>query len=238
MRKAKLIYELIMFVLVILSLVFAFSSNDKFYIYDKVIWIIFVIDYSYHLMSSKKKWEYVKGNPLELVAIIPFDSIFRVARLVRVFRVVRLLGIGSRFLKPVYELLKTNGLDKLLVVAISLVFIVSIPINLIEPTVESFPDALWWAIVTVTTVGYGDISPETGIGRILAVLLMLIGIGIIGTFTSAITSYFSQNGKLSHDKKILSIIKSIEDLEEIKSDDIELIEFYMKIKRNKGNIDM
>ena len=52
--------------------------------------------------------------------------------------------------------------------------------------------ALWWAITTASTVGYGDISPTTTIGRIAGVLLMLVGIGLIGVITSTITDYFSQ----------------------------------------------
>ena len=172
----------------------------------------------------------MKTHPLELVAIIPFDSIFRAARFVRIFRVIRLFGIGSRFLKPVYSILKTNGLDKLLMVAVVLLFIVPIPIVLIEPSINNFSDALWWAVVTTTTVGYGDISHTTPIGRVLAAVLMLVGIGIIGTFTSAITSYFSKKTELTHDKQILGLIQSIEEIENLTKEDIELIHLYLKRK--------
>lgn len=51
-------------------------------------------------------------------------------------------------------------------------------------------DAVWWSFVTATTVGYGDLSPETAVGRIIASILMLVGIGLIGSLTSAITSFF------------------------------------------------
>lgn len=230
MKKIYITYEIIMFILVLISLFLAFSTNEQLFFYDRIIWIVFVADYVVRLISSKKKWEYIKKHPFELVAIIPFDSIFRVARFVRIFKVVRLLGIGSRFFKPVYSLLKTNGLDKLLMTALVLLFIIPIPIVLVEPSITTFPDALWWAVVTTTTVGYGDISPSTPIGRVLAVVLMLVGIGIIGTFTSAITSYFSGNAKVTHDKQILNVIQSIEEIENLTKEDIDLIQLYLKRK--------
>lgn len=230
MKKLIVVYEVFMFILVIISLFFAFSENTQLLLYDKIIWIIFVVDYTFRLIRSEKRWDYIKSHPFELIAIIPFDSIFRAARFVRIFRIIRLLGIGSRFLKPVYSILQTNGLDKLLIVTMIMLFLIPIPIILVEPEINTFPDALWWAIVTTTTVGYGDISPTTGLGRMLAVVLMLVGIGIIGTFTSAITSYFSKEKEQPHDKQVLQVIQAIEDLEHFTEDDAELIQLYMKRK--------
>lgn len=219
-----------MFLMVLVSLFFAFSENEKLIRLDWGIWFIFVLDYAVRFIRSENKWTYVKKHPFELIAIIPFDSIFRAARLVRLFRIIRLLGIGSRYLAPVYQLLKTNGLDKLLIVVMVLLFIIPIPIVILEPSINTFADALWWAVVTTTTVGYGDISPETPIGRILAVVLMLVGIGIIGTLTSAITSFFSREEKNSHDKQFIEIIKSIEEIDYLSKEDIEIINTYSKGK--------
>ena len=62
-----------------------------------------------------------------------------------------------------------------------------------------FFDAIWWSFVTTTTVGYGDISPSTNIGRLIAAILMIIGIGLIGSLTSTITTYFINAGKKTVD---------------------------------------
>lgn len=238
MKKFVLAYEMFMFILVVISLFFAFSENNELILYDRLIWTVFVVDYTARLIRSEKRWSYVKSHPFELIAIIPLDSIFRAARFVRVFRIIRLLGIGSRFFKPVYSIFQTNGLDKLLIVTMILLFLIPIPVIFVEPDINTFPDALWWAIVTTTTVGYGDISPTTGLGRILAVVLMLVGIGIIGTFTSAITSYFSKKNDPSHDKQILNIIQSIEEVEDFTEEDAELIQLYLKRKYKKSDEDV
>lgn len=238
MKKRVVLFESIMFVLVLVSLFFAFSDNENFIRLDWGIWFIFVVDYTASLIRSENKWTYFKQHPFELIAIIPFDSIFRAARIVRLFRIIRLIGIGSRYLTPLYKLLKTNGLDKVLIVAMILLFIIPIPIVLLEPSIETFTDALWWAVVTTTTVGYGDISPETPIGRILAVILMLVGIGFIGTLTSAITNFFNREETKDHEKQLLNILKTIEEVESLTEDDIELINLYIKRKKEtdtKGN---
>lgn len=231
MKKSVVIFETIMFVLVLISLFFAFSNNEGFVKFDWAIWVVFVLDYVIRLLRSENKWTYFKQHPFELIAIIPFDSIFRAARIIRLFRVLRLIGIGSRYMMPVYKLLKTNGLDKVLIVAMILLFIIPIPIVILEPSIETFSDALWWAVVTTTTVGYGDISPETPVGRILAVILMLTGIGIIGTLTSAITNFFNKEELKNPEKQLLEILKTIEEAEYLSNEDAEMINLYLKRKQ-------
>lgn len=237
MKKSVILFESIMFILVLVSLFFAFSDNQAFLKLDWGIWVIFVLDYVIRFLRSENKWTYFKKHPFELIAIIPFDSIFRAARIVRLFRIIRLIGIGSRYLTPVYKLLKTNGLDKVLIVTIILLFLIPIPIVLLEPSINTFADALWWAAVTTTTVGYGDISPETPIGRSLAVILMLVGIGIIGTLTSAITSFFDREAEKSHEDQFLEILKTIEKIDSLTKEDIEIINIYSK-RKEKNDLEI
>jgi voltage-gated potassium channel len=77
-------------------------------------------------------------------------------------------------------------------------------------TVRSFGDALWWAVVTVTTVGYGDVSPQTAEGRLIAVVLMFVGIGVISAFTATIASFFVEK---EHEKETDEIEKRLSFIE-------------------------
>ena len=78
-----------------------------------------------------------------------------------------------------------------------------------EPQVETFGDGIWWALVTITTVGYGDITPLTTLGRVVAGLLMLLGLGLIATITAIVSAKFIQNyvdGHTNDDVLELSLI--------------------------------
>jgi voltage-gated potassium channel len=230
MKRIEIAYELLMFTLVVISLLLAYTKVENYSLYIYIVLFIFVIDYTTRFVRAENKWAYVKSHPFELIALIPLDAIFRAARFVRIFRIIRLFGIGSRFFKPVYRLFKTNGLDKLLIFTLIMLFLIPIPVVYIEPEINTFGDGIWWAIVTTTTVGYGDFSPVTGLGRFLAVVLMLVGIGIIGTFTSAVSTYFRNARILPHDKQVLRIIKNIEETDSLTEEDAELIKLHMKRK--------
>ncbi len=91
-----------------------------------------------------------------------------------------------------------------------------------EPQVETFGDGIWWALVTITTVGYGDITPLTTLGRVVAGLLMLLGLGLIATITAIVSAKFIQNyvdGHTNDDvleklKELETEIEKIEELED------------------------
>ncbi|XKF07324.1 potassium channel family protein [Planococcus rifietoensis] len=148
------------------------------------------------------------------------------------FRMLKLWGILSRFLKPMDTILKTNSLEKLLIFTVILIFLVPISMIVIEPQIVNYTDAVWWAIVTITTVGYGDIYPETGVWRLLAVILMSVGIGIIGTFTSAISAYFASRRRALEEDHVLDIVNSIKKNEKLTAEDHQLIQRYLKKKWN------
>lgn len=86
----------------------------------------------------------------------------------------------------------------------------------------SFGTALWWSITTATTVGYGDISPQTDIGKLAAVILMLLGIGFIGMLTSSITNFFAEDDDDSTQQTLEELKQENERLEK-KLDEIETL---------------
>ncbi|HEL1619702.1 TPA: potassium channel family protein [Streptococcus suis] len=184
-------------ILIVLELMDAsIASSSGYNILDWLLWFIFVCDYFANLYYSEDRVEYIQSHVLELIAIIPFDSVFsflrlgRLARLFRLVKVARIFALSNRFWDTVNRLLHTNSLSKVLLLNISAVLTASVLLSVIEG--KSFFDAVWWSIVTMTTVGYGDIVPQDTISKIIAILLMLVGICTFGMVTSTITRFFSE----------------------------------------------
>lgn len=208
-RKEKL-YNIVICILSIISVIFAIIGftrelNQIEQICDTVIYAIFVIDYIVRFILAGKKKIFIKSNILDIIAIIPFNSAFRIFRIVKIIRMARLLrmtkvvkiaSLSARCLKKAKRFLNTNGFKYVLMLSAGSVFIGAILIMHFEQM--TFLDSLWWSFVTVTTVGYGDLSPATGAGRIIASILMLVGIGLIGSLTSSITSFFIHNDSEHH----------------------------------------
>lgn len=183
--------------LIVLELMDASIANSIGYsVLDWLLWFIFVCDYFINLYFADDSIEYIQNHVLELIAIIPFDSFFsflrlgRLARLFRLVKVARIFALSNRFWDTVNRLLHTNSLSKVLLLNISAVLTSSVLLSIIEG--KSFFDAVWWSIVTMTTVGYGDIVPQDTISKIIAILLMLVGICTFGMVTSTITRFFSE----------------------------------------------
>jgi voltage-gated potassium channel len=179
---------------------------------DTSIWILFIIDYIVRLIRTKNRKAFFKENIFDLLAILPFNSAFRAFRALRFFKTLKLLKVFKLFkLTKVLALigrlynkakrfLKTNGFQYMLALALTLILIAGVLMSFFEDM--TIPDAIWWAFVTTTTVGYGDISPASASGRIIACILMITGIGLIGSLTSAITTFFMhpQEETVSSDK--------------------------------------
>lgn len=202
MKKA--IYEIVICILAVVSVIISVvdmtstlsSTLSKL---DNIIWLIFVFDYIIRLSLAKDKKNFIKTNVADLIAIIPFNSAFRVFRTFKFFKFVRLLkatrfiSLILRMYKKCQTFLNTNGFKYMLLLSIFLISIGGVLISYFESM--SLTDGIWWAFVTTTTVGYGDISPSSFQGRIIACILMIVGIGLIGSLTSTITSFFMNNAK-------------------------------------------
>ena len=162
------------------------------------IWAVFLIDYAVRLVLAGNRRQFVRSNIPDLIAILPLD-VLRVARLARLARLTRLLRAGSvlwRVTTDVRGVLGTNGLGYVLAVTVAVVLAGGSAAAIVEDDLVTFGDGLWWALVTATTVGYGDISPVTPQGRAVAAVLMLVGIGTIGMLTGSIATYFLQQHRV------------------------------------------
>lgn len=197
--EIAMIVMAILYVLLIVSEMLALiSAQSLFYrIFDTLLWCTFVFDYSSHLYYSDNKGKYIRSNILDLLAILPFVQVaafFRIGRIARfarlfgILKFTRLIAVSSKLWDVVRKLMKTNGLSKILVLNLVAVMVASALLSFVEK--QSFLNSLWWSIVTMTTVGYGDIVPQTAIAKIIAIILMLIGILTFGMVTAIITRFF------------------------------------------------
>ena len=121
-----------------------------------------------------------------------------------VFRLVRLVGLTGKL----NRLLKINGLVYIIYTSLAILIISAAMYSVSEHV--SYGRSLWWAIATATTIGYGDISPHTVLGKFAAILLMIIGIGFVGVLTRSRTNFFTQD----HTKdRMTTVLNKLDQLE-------------------------
>lgn len=165
---------------------------------DNVVCMVFLYDFFHRLIISRNKLRFLRWGWIDLVSSIPALPAFRVGRAVRVIRVLRLLR-GFRSLKTITTVLFAQRAKGTLATAVflcvMLVVFSSVMIlqveNIPEANIHSPEDAIWWSIVTVTTVGYGDKFPVSTEGRVIGVGLMLSGVGLFSVLAGAFASWFS-----------------------------------------------
>src|SRR5688572_10046637 len=207
-------FDIALLVLIIASILVVMLDSIELYneryghIFYTMEWgftILFTIEYILRLISIRRPWKYVFSllGIIDLLAIIPsYLSIFfsgaqsllvlRALRLLRIFRIFKLTHFISemRFLRVAMK----GSLRKIsifMLIVLMLVIILGSIMYLVEDGKNGFssiPESIYWAIVTITTVGYGDITPATTLGKFVASLIMLIGYGIIAVPTGIITT--------------------------------------------------
>ncbi len=205
---------------------------------DQVILGIFTLDYAVRFFSAPKKTEFVRTNICDLIAIFPFHTIFRafkiasLSRVAKFAKIPRLFAFLYRPFRKARRFFDTNGFKYVLFVTSIMIIVGGVMIHFAEGM--SYGDGIWWAFVTATTVGYGDISPSTFYGRMIAMVLMLVGIGLIGTVTSTLTSYFlNVRTKNVKDETIYLIKKQLDQFDQLSDGDIDDICRVLKALKKK-----
>jgi voltage-gated potassium channel len=190
-------------IMVLLLLPVSPAERDLLVIYDNAVCVIFLIDFALNLAGSKPKSAYFIGARgwLDLLGSIPslgffqVTAILRLARLSRLARITRLLR-GQSGKDLVTDVLRNRSQYATFITILLAGMVLCVASLLILQFESVSPDsniknggqAIWWGLVTITTVGYGDFYPVTQLGRITAAFVMIAGIGIIGALASILAS--------------------------------------------------
>ena len=186
--------------------------------------LLFALEFVVNLIRSPNKNDFIKKNCPDLVACIPFSQEFRFLRIIRIFRIRKVFHHDYR--KRVVQLWRDQAAESVIfflftgilpVTFFAIWLILEIEEDVAQANIRTLEDATWWFWVTVTTVGYGDHYPVTMAGRILAGLVMVVGIASFSSLTALIASKLTERWNESHpgnrDREIVALRNQINRLE-------------------------
>lgn len=179
---------------------------------DTLICFIFLADFVRNVVKAPNKVAYLRWGWIDLVSSIPNLETLRWGRAARLVRVIRVLR-GFRSMKRILTFLLEKRAEAAFAAAAlsSLLMVVFASIAILQfetpagGNIQTAGDALWWAYATITTVGYGDHYPITTEGRLIAAALMTAGVGLFGTFTAFVASWFMDAGEENERAKLEKI---------------------------------
>lgn len=213
---------------IVLLMSLYFVNLDSIYyaivIFDTGLCIVLFVQFVYNLYSIENKKQYVRDNPkgiiIDILAMIPYELVtlgsFGFLRLLRLVRIFVLLGKEK---SEIYNFIEKTKLNYIIFSFIIFVIGATLLILIIESSASSdikTPlDALWYVMSTITTVGYGDITPKTYDGKIFGIMLMGVGVVFFSLLTASISSWFLRGIETEEEElknKIGKIENSIDDL--------------------------
>lgn len=222
-KKLAKIFEWPMVILAILILLEWYLeaqqqvSGNILLVTDWLVWGFFTFETCVLLALVKNRKAYLKGNWINLVIIVlampllweylPHAGGLRALRLVVLFSLLIHVSSSAR------KLLARNHLGITLLVSFIIMLMAGTIMALIDPNVETPLDGIWWAWVTITTVGYGDIVPGSTAGRLFGSILILMGIGLFSMLTASFSVFFIAQGEediVSREKKAAVKLEHIE----------------------------
>jgi voltage-gated potassium channel len=191
---------------------------------DLVVCSVFFLDFLLLLYYAKDRKRYLlTWGWIDLASCIPMLDTLRwgrTARIMRIFRVLR--GVRSAKVitdfileRRAHSAMLAATLVTITLIAVGAISILHFEAGIESSTINTAEDALWWAIVTITTVGYGDKVPVTSEGRFVAAILMIAGVGLFGTFSGFVASWFLSSGELRQESELLQVKRELQEIKEL-----------------------
>ena len=192
------------------------EMNDLLNKIETLICLVFLYDFFLRLYKAPSKLAFLKWGWIDFVSSIPMFPFLRwgrVVRIVRIFRVLRAFRSTKILVGYLYKNRAKGTFASAILISILLVIFSSIAMMNFETdkdsNIKTPVDAIWWALTTITTVGYGDRYPVTLEGRLTAILLMFAGVGLFGTFTAFITSFFMESEQRNEKTEIEELVSEV-----------------------------
>ena len=242
---------LIIFDLVLITLTLISQVPDDLYYgivaFDTILCIILLAEFFMRFFDSDNKKLFLLKNWTELIAAIPFDflmlpfvlNLARFPKLMKVLKFIKVIALFSQFFETLDIFLKKTHLDEILGFSLLVVLASTLALYLFDPSINSLFDSLWFVLSTMTTVGYGDIMPQSGAGRIIGLLILIVGVLVFSTITGAMASFFARRVLMNEEFNITENDDNIALLKENLSFNKENLDHvHKKVDRIDNDVDI
>ncbi|MBM7835988.1 potassium channel family protein [Clostridium sardiniense] len=212
------------------------TQNEFLNICDNLVYILFVLDGIAKCILATDWKQFIIKNKIDYIALFPFQFLLQ-TNLGSVFKLLKVVTYFFRLIDNMKDFLRTTRTVGIIGSAVSITLVGSIIIYFFEREggdIKTYGDSLWLSLVTLTTIGYGDITPKTSAGRIVAMVLMITGIGFLSMLTSTFSTYLISL-KYHRDRTFIEdedkVYIDVSDLSEGKRD--KLRSYYNYLKQEK-----
>ena len=195
------------------------ASSFKFQViaFDLFLCACFWAEFLYSLKKADDKREYLKNNYIGIFGMLPFNSMFlRLLRFIKLAHLIRIFILIRDDQKVVSNFLKKTYLDKIIVISIIFIVIVTVLIWFADSNITDFKTAIWYTFVSMTSTGYGDVVPSSTSGRIIGIVAMVGGIILFSLITAIISSAYvsrlNREARSDLESKIDSLTSEVEKL--------------------------
>lgn len=221
-------------------------SREHVRLLDWAVWAAFLAETLVLSALVDDRWRYLRHNWINLVIVVfAFPLYWHTTgpwiAMARLLRLLVLFGVVLRIVGFFRGLLGRNQIGPVIVVLLVITSLAGSFVAAIDPAFHSAGDGIWWAWQTVTMVGYGDFAPQSAPGRVIAVVLMLFGVGLIGTFAATMSEVFMEEEERRSRKQRAEILDRLvqneQDFETAAKDRAEILERLAEIAKRLDRLD-
>ncbi len=217
----SMIIFLILADVILLTLITFVPVNPQIYgmivFFDLTVVLILIPEFIYRMYHAPDRMDFLKHNWTDIIGMIPELLVGHYSTYLRYFRLIRIAALFKKEIRHILDYLHKTHIDQGIFAILIILFSGTIIFYIVEhgqnPQMVGLDDALWYMVVTITTVGYGDISAQTNAGRMVGVVIMFAGIGFISFLTATITSIFIKDTEIEEMDKIDVLHDKIDSLQ-------------------------